>query len=311
MHDKTEAIAKERISIFKRLAVKVSPGVWIALSLLFSLNASAQYHSLCWRISGHDLKHPAYLYGTMHAPDQRIFHFGDKTTKAFAESKAYAMELDPEKMMSPATVTQMIMKGDKTISSMIPDSDYHFVDSIVQLSMGVGMALFNKVEPILVSAILDEYSMGITQTDTANKSDEMDLYFYKLAKKDKKKVIGIESVDEQLSALHTLSYEEQADLLIQSIEEVKKGDKSTNADLMKYYIDQNLDSILVMSDEQQMPPKLYKALITDRNVRMADRIAVFIHERPTFIAIGALHLPGPGGVIELLRKKGYTVEMWK
>lgn len=283
----------------------------ISLSLTVSFSASAQYQSLCWRISGHDLKHPAYLYGTMHAPDQRIFNFGAKTTKAFAESKAYAMELDPEKMMSPSTLTQMIMTGDKTISGLIPDSDFHFVDSIVRLSTGMGMGLFNKVEPILVSAILDEYSMGITQTDTSNKKDEMDLYFYKLARKDKKNVIGIESVDEQLSALHTLNYEEQADLLIQSIEEVKKGDKSTNGDLMKYYIAQNLDSILVMSDEQQMPPKLYKALITDRNIRMADRISVFIHERPTFIAVGALHLPGPGGVIDLLRKKGYTVEPWR
>ena len=80
---------------------------------------------------------------------------------------------------------------------------------------------------------------------------------------------------------------------------------------MKYYIEQNLDSLLVMNDKQPMPPKLYKALITDRNVRMADRIDLFIHKQPTFIAVGALHLPGPGGVIALLRKKGYTVEAWK
>lgn len=293
-------------------AVKASfGGLGTVLFLLISFSVSAQYQSLCWRISGNGLKHPAYLYGTMHAPDQRVFNFGDKTNKAFAESKAYAMELDPEKMLSPSTLTQMIMSGDYKISKLIPDSDFYFVDSIVRLSTGMGMALFNKVEPIIVSAILDEYSMGITQTDTANKKDEMDLYFYKMAKKDKKKVIGIETVDEQLSALHTLSYEEQADLLIQSVEEVKKGEKSSNMDLMKYYIAQDLDSILAMSDEQQMPPKLFKAMITDRNIRMADRIAVFIHERPTFIAVGALHLPGPGGVIDLLRKKGYTVEPWR
>jgi uncharacterized protein YbaP (TraB family) len=247
----------------------------------------------------------------MHASDKRIFNFSDKTNKAFAESKAYAMELDPEKMLSPSVMTQLIISGDATIKSLVPDSDYRFADSIVRLSTGVGMALLNKVEPILISAILDEYSMGITLTDTSNKKDEMDLYFYKLAKKDKKKVIGIETVDEQLSALHTLSYKEQAEMLIQSIEEVKKGDKSSNSDLMKYYMAQNLDSILVMSDEQQMPPKLYKAMVTDRNIRMADRIAVFIQERPTFIAVGALHLPGVGGVIDLLRKKGYTVEAWR
>jgi len=286
-------------------------GLCIFLSLIVSFSASAQYQSLCWRISGGGLKHPSYLYGTMHASDKRIFNFGEKTNKAFTEARAYAMELDPEKMLSPNTLTQMIMKGDDKISTLIPDSDYHFVDSIMKISMGVGLALFNKMEPIIVSAIVDEYSMGITMTDTSNKKDEMDLYFYKLAQKAKKKVIGIESVDEQLNALHVLDYREQADLLIKSIEDVKQGDKSSNVDIMKYYIAQNLDSLLAMGDDQQMPPKLYKAMITDRNIRMADRISVFIKEQETFVAVGALHLPGPGGVIDLLRKKGYTVEPWR
>jgi hypothetical protein len=60
-----------------------------------------------------------------------------------------------------------------------------------------------------------------------------------------------------------------------------------------------------------MPAKFYKALVTDRNVKMADRIDAFIKKEPTFIAVGALHLPGADGVVALLRKKGYTVEEWK
>ena len=285
----------------------------LLLSLTVSFSATAQYQSLCWRISGNGLKHPAYLFGTMHVSDRRVFNFGDKMNKAFAESKAYAMELDPEKAMSPTTLTKMIMTDGNKISKLIPDSDYHFLDSIVRLSTGMGMALFNVMEPIIVSAILDEYGMGTGKMDTTEtKMDEaMDLYFYKNAKKGKKKVIGIETVDEQIGAMHSLSYQEQADLLIQSMEDIKKGPQSSDVDLMKYYIEQNLDSLLVMNDKQPMPPKLYKALITDRNIRMADRIDLFIHKLPTFIAVGALHLPGPGGVIALLRKKGYTVEAWR
>jgi uncharacterized protein YbaP (TraB family) len=283
----------------------------LSLSLTVSFNVSSQYQSLCWQISGGGLKHPSYLYGTMHVSDKRVFNFGNKANKAFADAKAYAMELDPVKMMSPTTLTKMIMKEDNKISTLIPDSDYHFADSIIYLSMGVRLALFDKMEPIIVSAILDEYAMGVTATDSSNEDTEMDLYFYEKAQKDKKKVIGIETVDEQISALHTLSYSEQADLLIQSIEEAKKATQNSDVDLMKYYIAQNLYSIMAMSGDSQMPPKLYKAMITDRNVRMADRMAVFIQKQPTFIAIGAMHLPGPGGVIDLLRKKGYTVEAWK
>ena len=281
------------------------------MSLTVSFSASAQYQSLCWRISGNGLKAPSYIYGTMHVSDKRVFNFGDKANKAFAESKAYAMELDPEKAMSMGTLTKMIMTDGNKISKLIPDSDYQFLDSIVKITSGFGMALFNSMEPIIVSAILDEYGMGMTSSDTSNMDQEMDMYFYKKAKKDKKKVIGIETVDEQISALHSLNYQEQADLLTQSIQDIKKGQQSSDMDLMKYYLAQNLDSLYAMSDDRQMPPKLYKAMITDRNINMADRIAAFIHKQPTFIGVGAMHLPGDGGVIALLRKKGYTVEAWR
>ena len=71
-------------------------------------------------------------------------------------------------------------------------------------------------------------------------------------------------------------------------------------------MEQNLDSL--GGPETDMPPKFYAAMVTSRNVRMADRIAGFIKKKPTFIAIGAMHLPGDGGVIDLLRKKGFKVE---
>jgi uncharacterized protein YbaP (TraB family) len=173
------------------------------------------------------------------------------------------------------------------------------------------MLILNGMEPIIVSSVLDEYSMGITKSDTSNMAEAMDFYFYKKAKNAKKKVIGIETVDEQINALHSLNYQEQAELLIQSIQDIKRGPQSSNVDLMQFYLAQNLDSLLDMSDDNEMPPKLYKAMITDRNIRMADRMAVFIHKQPTFIAVGAMHLPGDGGVIALLRKKGYTVESWR
>jgi uncharacterized protein YbaP (TraB family) len=247
----------------------------------------------------------------MHVADKRVFNFSDKVLKAFTGAKSYAMELDPDKAMSMSVVTKLIMTDGSTISKLIPDSDYHFADSIVKKGTGFGLALFDKMEPVLVSAMLEESSMGMSASDTSNMSDEMDLYFYKKAKKQKKKLIGIETVDEQIGALHSLSYVEQAQQLIETIEDMKKPIDSTNKDILQYYIAQDLDSLLTMSDETQMPPKFYKALVTDRNVRMADRINDFIQKQPTFVAVGALHLPGDGGVIALLRKKGYVVEEWK
>jgi uncharacterized protein YbaP (TraB family) len=295
---------RSKISIYLR-------SLYIFVWLGVSFNGYSQYHSLCWRISGNGLKQPSYIYGTMHVSDKRVFNFGNKANKAFAESKAFAMEVDPEKAMSITTLAKMMMTDGTTISSLIPDSDYHFLDSLVTATTGMGMMVYNSLEPIIVSSILDEYSMGMNISDTTNMADFMDMYFYKNAQKAKKKIIGIETIDEQIAVLHSLNYKEQAELLIQSIQEVKSSAANSDKDLLKYYVSQDLDSILLNSDEEQMPPKFFKALVTDRNIRMADRIAVFIQKAPTFIAIGALHLPGDGGVIALLRKKGFVVEEWK
>lgn len=291
--------------------IRISAGIALWLwYLLITNTVNAQYHSLCWRISGGGLAQPSYIYGTMHVSDKRVFDFSDKSQKAFESSRAFAMELDPEKALSLNIISSLMMTDGSTISKLIPDSDYHFLDSILTSKAGFSMALFDHMEPIIVSTMLEEYAMGMTITDTTNVYDEMDLYFYKRAKKAKKKLIGIESVDEQIGALHSLSYKEQAELLTQSIADMKNPGDNSGKDLLKYYIDQNLDSLLAMSDEHQMPPKFYKALVTDRNAKMAQRIDGFIKKQSTFIAIGALHLPGSEGVIALLRKKGYTVEVW-
>jgi uncharacterized protein YbaP (TraB family) len=133
------------------------------------------------------------------------------------------------------------------------------------------------------------------------------LYFHEQAKNAGKKIIGIETVAEQLSALNSLSYKEQADMLIQEVDSFQVN-KTGGTEVLKYYLNQDLDSLSAGDEDAQKSEKFYKALVVDRNERMANRIAEFIKKQPTFIAIGALHLPGDIGVINRLRKKGFTVE---
>jgi uncharacterized protein YbaP (TraB family) len=90
-----------------------------------------------------------------------------------------------------------------------------------------------------------------------------------------------------------------------------EDNKQDGKDVLNYYLNQNLDSLSANDNDAKMPEKFYKAMVLDRNTRMADRISKFIKDQATFIAIGALHLPGNKGVIELLRKKGFTVEAVK
>ena len=280
--------------------------IFFAISVLFHLSISAQYSSLLWKISGNGLKQPSFLYGTMHTGDARVFAFGDSVMPYFATTKAYAMELDPKESFNMRLLSKLMMGNEYSLKKMIPEREYKLLDSVVKKEINFSVSLFDNVAPVFTMTIFEASGMGLGDSAVKGKKEVLDLYFYKQAKKKKKKIIGIETVDEQLSALNSLSYQEQADLLVKEIHSFEEN-KNEGADLVRFYTEQNLDSLASNDADAQMPEKFYKALVTDRNIRMADRITEFIKEQSTFIAVGALHLPKQEGVIELLRKKGFTV----
>ena len=278
------------------------------LLLLIAGSAQAQYKSLLWRISGNGLKDTSYLYGTMHTADNRIINMADRAKPYFDASKAYAMELDPdgEKNMMGLMGKMMMGKG-YSLQKMIPNKEYGYLDSICTSQIGFPMSMFDNVSPVIIMTIFEGVTMGLDESSLSGKSPVLDLYLHDQAKKAKKKIIGIETVSEQLSALGSLSYQDQADMLTQEVDSFRVN-KSGGQDVLKYYLAQDLDSLSANDDDSKKSEKFYKALVTDRNERMAGRMGEFIKKQPTFIAIGAMHLPGDAGVIALLRKKGFTVE---
>ena len=280
----------------------------LLLFIISALFAQAQYNALLWKITGNGLKKPSYLYGTMHTSDARILRQGDKALPYLEQTKQYAMELDPKESFNIAMLEKVMMGKGYSLKKMIPEREYKLIDSLVKKSTGVSLALFDNISPVFISAIVEADGSGLQKSTTGESF--LDTYLSEKAAKKKKKVVGIETVDEQIGALNVLSYQEQADLLVDAVHDLEKG-ADTGGDMVKYYLEQNLDSIAEMDATADMPPKLYRALVTDRNKRMAERIGDMAQKQSTFAAVGALHLPGNEGVITLLREKGYTVEAVK
>jgi len=280
----------------------------LLLFIISALFAQAQYNALLWKITGNGLKKPSYLYGTMHTSDARILRQGDKALPYLEQTKQYAMELDPKESFNIAMLEKVMMGKGYSLKKMIPEREYKLVDSLVEKSTGVSLALFDNISPVFISAIVEADGSGLQKNTT--RESFLDTYLSEKAAKKKKTVVGIETVDEQIGALNVLSYQEQADLLVDAVHDLEKG-ADTGGDMVKYYLEQNLDSIAEMDATADMPPKLYRSLVTDRNKRMAERIGDMAQKQSTFAAVGALHLPGNEGVITLLREKGYTVEAVK
>lgn len=280
----------------------------LLLFIISALFTQAQYNALLWKITGNGLKKPSYLYGTMHTSDARILRQGDKALPYLEQTKQYAMELDPKESFNIAMLEKVMMGKGYSLKKMIPEREYKLIDSLVENSTGVSLALFDNISPVFISAIVEADGSGLQKSTTGESF--LDTYLSEKAAKKKKTVVGIETVDEQIGALNVLSYQEQADLLVDAVHDLEKG-ADTGGDMVKYYLEQNLDSIAEMDATADMPPKLYRALVTDRNKRMAERIGDMAQKQSTFAAVGALHLPGNEGVITLLREKGYTVEAVK
>ena len=278
------------------------------LLCFLSTIGSAQYKSLLWKISGNGLKEPSYLLGTMHTADSRVVTLGNKLAgNYFKSAKAYAMELDPGEELNMNMLDKLMMGDGYSLSKMIPPKEYALLDSLVVKQSGLPMAMFDNIAPVFVMTIFESMSMGLTDSATGDNTQILDINFYNQAKDEDKKIIGIETSEEQLKALGTLSYKEQAELLVQEIDSFQ-ANQSDGTDLVKYYLAQDLDKLAESDNDVEKNGKFYKALVIDRNERMANRIAEFIKNQSTFIAIGAMHLPDKEGVIERLRKKGFKVE---
>jgi uncharacterized protein YbaP (TraB family) len=269
--------------------------------LLFSANLHSQYQRLLWKISGNGLKKESFLFGTMHVADERVIEKARQIAPFIGRCDAFAMEiLFDENQFDLSLLSHLLMKDGTTLSQLFTKQEYWLIDSLFEATTGFSLLMFDQFQPIVVSLLLD-------QPVTDHKSTEpLDMYLMRVADSLNKPLIGIETLQEQLRALQTLNYQEQADMLR---EELKK--KSNNAffdRVLQEYLEENVDSLMGLYQQNPMPEKLEKAVITNRNQRMTQRIAWMIQQQSVFCAVGALHLPGKNGIVEGLRKRGFLVE---
>ena len=200
----------------------------------------------------------------------------------------------------------IVMQGDTTLQMLMTPKEYSMLDKFVTDSMHLSLAMFNTIKPMFLLGMQEGMSMSEDSTDF------LDQYFMKKAKNDGKEIIGIETIEEQIKALDLIPLKEQAKLMLEMVEPDTTKKQDSIQDLVDIYARGDLDAIYTYYRKEDLSNTFNAALITDRNLRMADRIDSIIHKKTLFTAVGALHLPGNEGVINLLRKKGYTLTpIWK
>lgn len=285
---------------------------YLQLPLLFMVccfQSQAQEKSLLWEITGNQLNAPSYLFGTIHITDKRVFSWSDSLRICLDRCGVVAGELSMDQVNMQELAASLKMPGDTTLKMLLPKADYKLVKKYVRKNCGVLVKmLINRIKPVYTSVLIGECKAKKEPSEKPNNATSLDQYLQELAKKNNKKVLGLETISEQLGALEIMSLKEQAQLLV---EEVKQGKEEEGEDMMEnmiqVYLQQDIDSLYSFFISGEMTEPFMESLIYKRNRVMATRMEPLMKENSVFVAVGAAHLAGEFGIIALLRKQGYIL----
>jgi uncharacterized protein YbaP (TraB family) len=236
--------------------------------------------------------------------DARAFHFSDSMTTALLRADVVAGELDMDVASEQAVglLHLVLMPKGTRLEDLYRKKDWRVVESALKEELGFQSVLAERMKPYFVIALLTGPG------ESADHEEMLDDAIMSMARQNGQRVIGLETVEEQIAALDVLPLKQQAAMLLDHVQRGRNG-KDMN-ELLDAYAEQDLDRLMaIASEEEGMPIELERSLLVDRNVRMVQRMDSIMHRGETgFFAIGAAHLPKPTGLIVLLREKGYSVE---
>ncbi|MGV3557402.1 TraB/GumN family protein [Larkinella arboricola] len=276
--------------------------------LLLLVSTTAFSQSLLWKVSGNGLKQPSYLFGTYHILKDSYLKQNPKVKSAYegAEGVVVETEIDSSAMLSMAMRGLML---NTSLNKLLSEADYKLVADEFRERTGYDLALFNQMKPIVTATML---SLAYTQKQSDTLSTftglPIDLYFASDGRKRQKAVNTLETMEEQMSFLFDHDpVEKQAQQLVEMVK--GKADMyEMSKSVTDLYLKQDLQGMWKLNEKHSSSFGDMTYLIDERNHNWMKRIPALLAVRPTFVAVGALHLPGPNGLIELLKKEGYKVE---
>jgi uncharacterized protein YbaP (TraB family) len=281
--------------------MKYSKNFLFGCILIFICHSGkSQNNSLLWEITGNGLKSPSYLFGTMHVKDKRAFRFHDSLLIKLKSCQTFAGEIVLDKDAAKEVTSDVLMPAGKELKTLLSEKEYRMVKKFCNKNLGMMSLLINKIKPIFTSALITE---TLLENDMPVALDE---YLQEKAKDLNMKVKGLETIKEQMSVLDQLSVEEQAKMLVEQIQNIEEERKEMHR-MANIYASQDLDSIYSFVQTPEMEGEFGDAMIKDRNIIMANRLEKLILSESVFCAIGAAHLPGDNGVLNLLRNKGFNL----
>lgn len=273
----------------------------LAFLSISSINAQKLENSTLWKIEGNGLDKASYLFGTIHITCDATIE--NDVKKALDETSQVVLEIDmddPE--MQAKMMKGMFMKDGKTLKDFVSDEDYQAIDSLFIKNIGMSVKTMENVKPFFLTA-----SFYPKLIDCPMQSFESELM--KIAQEQGEEIYGLETIEDQLQVFEDIPYEDQIADLVRMAKDDLAYDKTNFKKMLKVYSDENITEILdMMNDDKYATIAEHQdKLLENRNKNWISKIGDYAKTQATFFGVGAGHLAGDNGVINLLRKAGYTV----
>ena len=278
----------------------------LALSLL-CLTSNAQ---LVWKISGNGIKKPSYILGTHHGCPftycdsiPGLMKAFDKVDNIIGEINMIEFaEMSPERMQKMQAM--MMMPADTSLLSLFSTEEAAKVNEWLGKKMGASLEMLSVMKPMTIMVTVQNKEMMEVIPEIATMTT-IDKYMQTLGQRKGKTIGELETADYQMELLYGNSLEEQADALLEMIDH---GDsKGLLQQLTNAYKSQNLDTLWKVFQEQ-MTGYEYDAIVKVRNLNWEKQMKELLPKQSTLFVVGAGHLPGESGMINLLREAGYKIK---
>ncbi len=269
--------------------------------VLFSSTLAAE-QALLWKVQS-PRGAVSFLFGTIHSDDPRVLDLPKPISLAFDKAKTVVLEMDLGEVSQGGMSQAIMLPQGKRLAALIPASLYR--DTLKAMAtLGYPEEVTDRLTPWAIQMTL---SMPPPITGMF-----LDAQLYEQARAANKRVVGLETMEEQLSIFRDLSMADQVALLQQAVTEHPKLAEQMEK-LLSTWLTRDLDAMAAMSQEnlQELPASLQESfgrnILERRNHRMAERSLPLLREGGAFVAVGTLHLIGDEGLVALLRQQGMKV----
>ncbi len=288
------------------------------VALAACANTPKETNALLWKVSGNGLEKPSYLFGTHHLIPLSFLDTIAGLESAFDATEQTVGELDMSKMskMQMQIMGAAIMPNEYNYQTLLSESDVQQLDKTLKDLVGMGLEQLGRMKPAMLSNLI---SITLYQKYYPNLAGavSIDQYFQDEATKRSRPVKSLESADEQIHVLlGSQTIERQAEMLTCMVNHPEMLKKQMDR-LQSAYMAQDINALNALYEEE-LPddpcPSTQEekdAMNKDRNQKWLQKLPEIMKEKSSFIAVGCLHLVGKDGLIEGLRKLGYTVEAVK